>query len=225
MKRTQKKGLTLLIVGLIIILITLVLDGLLCKWDCVASLGMWGGGYAEYAIWFFLIIGSILIIIGLVYLVVSTRSEKIEYPFEKKRDWKSVAGRLGPVIILIEGIFFIIEGLASILFIGYYSFFPYYLLMGGIVAIVGIYSGYRKNKYARIICFIAGTLALVSLILLFPPWWGYYGAFILIYLGYFLLDKILLILFFIGGILCLISGDRFLNYYLDIIDFKQSSKK
>jgi hypothetical protein len=159
-----------------------------------------------------------------VCLLVPTLRTEIGYSFEKKKDWKSVAGRVGPVLILLEGIFFIIEGVISILFPVIYSFIPYFILMGGIVAILGIYLGYRRNKYARIVCFIAGILALVILIswdLTFRQM-RYYITYILAILHIFYFDYVMLTLFFIGGILCIISEDKFLNYYLEKRDFRKN---
>jgi hypothetical protein len=147
------------------------------------------------------------------------------YRLDKERDWKSVAGRVGPVIILIEGIIFFIEGIINLLLGGFFFFYDVYaiirilVLVSGIIAILGIYSGFKRNKFARIICFIAGILALV---ILFFSWDRPYRVLRFAYLlNIIYLDYIVIILFFIGGILCVISEERFLNYYLDRSDFKK----
>ncbi|MHA2127800.1 MAG: hypothetical protein ACXACY_06905 [Candidatus Hodarchaeales archaeon] len=180
-------------------------------------------GYGIYVVIFALLIG---IIAG----AVSKLKEQVGtgYRLDKERDWKSVAGRVGPVIILIEGIIFLIEGIINLLMGGFfwYAYYDIYaivrilVLVSGITAISGIYSGFKRNKFARIICFIAGILALV--ILLFA-WDRPYRVLLFSYiLGLIYLDYVVIILFFIGGILCVISEDRFLNYYLDKSDFKKN---
>jgi hypothetical protein len=146
--------------------------------------------------------------------------KKRETVIPKESDWKSVAGRVGPVLILIEGIVFLIEFVLNFIWGGFfYQFVPYLVLISGIIAVSSIYLGFKRIEYARFICCIAGILALVSFILVWP--YTYRAFTLLSFVQFLFIDYILIILFFIGGLLCAISGDRFLNYYLDRSDLKK----
>ena len=67
-KKLQKRGLSFLVVGLIITVICLLL-GWAFNWNFY--FGMWFGYTQTYLFYFFLIVGIVLVIIGLLFLVVS----------------------------------------------------------------------------------------------------------------------------------------------------------
>jgi len=134
------------------------------------------------------------------------------------RDWKSVAGRIGPKITFIMGILFLIEGIARIsLRYWFYKDTPL-LLMCGILAIAGVLLGLKGYNYARFLCLIAGILAIVGL-MIYNLDFGFRFVLImfaiLLPVAYFLyfLDKIFIFLLIFGGILSAISGESFLSFY------------
>jgi len=134
------------------------------------------------------------------------------------RDWKSVAGRIGPKITFIMGILFLIEGITRIsLQFWFYKDTPL-LLMCGILAIAGVLLGLKDYTYGRFLCLIAGILAIVGL-MIYTLDFGFRFVLImfaiLLPVSYFLyfLDKIFIFLLIFGGILSAISGESFLSFY------------
>ena len=137
----------------------------------------------------------------------------------KENDWKSIAGRAGPLITLIVGSFFVIDGVFGIFSLGFYT------LICGIIAILAIYFGYKGVNNARFICLVPGILAVVGLFLR-PPW----GFSLRIFwsLGYsqlLFLDYIFIFLILLGGVLSIVSEERFLNYYIDKRDIERGILK
>lgn len=135
-----------------------------------------------------------------------------------------VAGRVGPILVLIVGIIFLIHGIITILVIPYFTHALYELLCG-IIAILGIYLGLKRRVYARFLCLIAGILGVAGLIIPFPSHESYGILYLLsYYISSYYLDYIFAFLFFIGGLLSVASEERFLNYYLEKRDLKTSVK-
>jgi hypothetical protein len=152
---------------------------------------------------------------------------------KKEKDWKSIAGRIGPLLTLIGGIFFVIDGLFYIFYFGlifgdlfsiyglsYIGYFGFLNLVCGIVAILSIYFGYKGINNARFFCLVPAILTVVGLIL--PPPFNF-EVYILWFFSYwFNLDYLFIFLLILGGVLSLISEERFLNYYIGMRGIKYS---
>jgi len=139
------------------------------------------------------------------------------------RDWKSVAGRIGPKITLIMGILFLIEGITRIsLQFLFYQDTPLFLICG-ILAISGVLLGLKGYNYARFLCLIAGIPAIVGL-MVYPLNFGFRFVLtlfaILLPIAYFLffINLFAPFIFLIGGILSAISGESFLSFYREKYD-------
>ena len=147
--------------------------------------------------------------------IMSTKIKKEYYG----RDWKSVAGRIGPKITLILGIFFLIEGtIRIILFFLTSMLYPntLYILICGILAISGVLLGLKGYENARFLCLIAGILAIVGILIfnfIFRFILTIFAIFLPVGVFLFYLNYIIPFILLIGGILCAISEERFLSYY------------
>ncbi len=143
----------------------------------------------------------------------------------KEKDWKSVIGRVGPILTLIGAILFLIDGAFWVIIFLFTNFntSSFYELMCGIMGILGIYFGFKRKEFARFLCLIAGILGVAGLIIPFPIigyYWlvpGMLGIFRFIFLDYFFI-----FLFLIGGLLSVASENRYLNYYLEKSALKDS---
>jgi len=149
-----------------------------------------------------------------------------------RRDWKSIAGRLGPKLTLILGMLFLIEGITRIIvFFLSTMYYPntLYILICGILAISGVLIGLKGNENARFLCLIAGILAIVGLLI-----FNFILRFILQIISIILPIGMLLydlnysfpFILLIGGILSAISDEKFLNSHRKGRDFEpiQGSK-
>lgn len=136
-----------------------------------------------------------------------------------RRDWKSIAGRLGPILTLILGIFFLIEGaIRIIVFFISTMYYPntLYILICGILAISGVLIGLKGYENARFLCLIAGILAIIGLLI-----FNFFLRFILLLINMILTLGMLLydlnfsfpFILLIGGILSVISEEKFLSSY------------
>ena len=143
----------------------------------------------------------------------------------KEKDWKSVIGRVGPILTLIGAILFLIDGAFWVIIFLFTNFntSSFYELMCGIMGILGIYFGFKRKEFARFLCLIAGILGVAGLIIPFPIigyYWlvpGMLGIFRFIFLDY-----VFIFLFLIGGLLSVASENRYLNYYLEKSALKDS---
>jgi len=135
----------------------------------------------------------------------------------KEKDWKSVIGRVGPILTVVGAIIFLINGIFWIII----SFFAgintinFYELMCGIMGILGIYFGFKRKEFARFLCLIAGILGVAGLIIPFPKFGWWYNLGMLALLRFIFLDYVFIFLFLIGGLLSVASENRYLNYYLE----------
>jgi len=149
-----------------------------------------------------------------------------------RRDWKSIAGRLGPKLTLILGMLFLIEGITRIIvFFLSTMYYPntLYILICGILAISGVLIGLKGNENARFLCLIAGILAIVGLLI-----FNFILRFILQIISIILPLGMLLydlnysfpFILLIGGILSVISDEKFLSSYREGRDLEpiQGSK-
>jgi len=129
----------------------------------------------------------------------------------KEKDWKSIAGRIGPLLTLIVGIFFVIDGVLGFLFLSFNT------LICGIIAILAIYYGYKGMNNARFICFVSGIIAVIGLVLP-PPLNFSINIFVIMFWGtqFLYYDYLIIFLLILGGVLSIVSGERFLNYYMEI---------
>jgi len=133
-----------------------------------------------------------------------------------------VAGRVGPILVLIVGIIFLIHGIITILVIPLFIIALYELLCG-IIAILGIYFGLKRRVYARFLCLAAGILGVASQIISFFTPYSFSSLYLLrFFIPFFYLEYIFGFLFLIGGVLCVVSEERFLYYYLVKRDLKNS---
>ena len=170
----------------------------------------------------FVIIGGILCLKSS-----DTRIEGIESSIIKEKDWKSVIGRVGPILTLVGAILFLIDGAFWVFFwliSATINTVNFYELMCGIMGILGIYYGLKSKEFARFLCLIAGILGVAGLIIPFPKigyWYlapGMLSIFRIVFLDYFVI-----FLFLVGGLLSVASENRYLNYYLEKIALKNSS--
>jgi hypothetical protein len=143
----------------------------------------------------------------------------------KEKDWKSVIGRVGPILTLIGAILFLIDGAFWVIIFLFTNFntVSFYELMCGIMGILGIYFGLKRKEFARFLCLIAGILGVAGLIIPFPKF-GYYWLVpgMLALLRFIFLDYVVIFLFLIGGLLSVASENRYLNYYLEKSALKDS---
>ena len=178
----------------------------------------------------FIIFMPIAFIIGIVVGSLSKIVEKGEViepsiTILKEKDWKSVIGRVGPILTLIGAILFLIDGSFWVIMFLFTNFntSSFYELMCGIMGILGIYFGFKRKEIARFLCLIAGIIGVAGLIIPFPIigyYWlvpGMLGLFRFIFLDYFFI-----FLFLIGGLLSVASENRYLNYYLEKSALKDS---
>lgn len=101
----------------------------------------------------------------------------------------------------------------------FYFTIALYELLCGIIAILGIYFGLKRRAYARFLCLAAGILGFAGLIIsFFTPYSSLY--LLTFYIPF--LEYIFVFLFLIGGVLCVVSEERFLYYYLVKRDLKNS---
>ena len=146
--------------------------------------------------------------------------------FLKEKDWKSVIGRIGPILTLIGAILFLIDGaywtIMSVPF-ATINTISFYELMCGILGILGIYYGFKRKEIARFLCLVAGILGVAGLIIPFPiiGYW-YLASGMLMIFRFIFLDYVVIFLFLIGGLLCVASENRYLNYYLEKSSLKDS---
>ena len=144
----------------------------------------------------------------------------------KEKDWKSVIGRVGPILTVIGAILFLIDGAFWVIFSLPYATIntvSFYELMCGIMGILGIYFGFKRKEFARFLCLIAGILGVAGLIIPFPiiGYWYFASGMLSIFRIVFL-DYFVIFLFLIGGLLCVASENRYLNYYLEKSSLKDS---
>jgi hypothetical protein len=143
----------------------------------------------------------------------------------KEKDWKSVIGRVGPILTLIGAILFLIDGAfwVIIFLLTNFNTSSFYELMCGIMGILGIYFGFKRKEFARFLCLIAGILGVAGLIIPFPVI-GYYwfDLGMLAIFRFIFLDYFFIFLFLIGGLLSVASENRYLNYYLEKSALKDS---
>ena len=143
----------------------------------------------------------------------------------KEKDWKSVIGRVGPILTLIGAILFVIDGIFLIIMFFLYGITinSFYELMCGIMGILGIYFGFKRKEFARFLCLIAGILGVAGLIIPFPRIiYSSYSSGMLQLFRFIFLDYVFIFLFLIGGLLSVASENRYLNYYLEKIALKNS---
>ena len=135
----------------------------------------------------------------------------------KEKDWKSVIGRVGPILTLIGAILFLIDGAFWVIIFLFTNFntSSFYELMCGIMGILGIYFGFKRKEFARFLCLIAGILGVAGLIIPFPKFGWWYNLGMLALLRFIFLDYVFIFLFLIGGLLSVASENRYLNYYLE----------
>jgi hypothetical protein len=169
-------------------------------------------------------------IIGIVVGSLSKVAEKGEVigpsiTILKEKDWKSVIGRVGPILTLIGAILFLIDGAfwVIIFLLTNFNTSSFYELMCGIMGILGIYFGFKRKEFARFLCLIAGILGVAGLIIPFPVI-GYYwfDLGMLAIFRFIFLDYFFIFLFLIGGLLSVASENRYLNYYLEKSALKDS---
>ena len=139
------------------------------------------------------------------------------------RDWKSVAGRIGPKITLIMGILFLIEGIIRIILLFFFYSDTPLILICGILAILGVLLGLKGYNYARFLCLIAGILAIGGFLIFYVSFpFRFVLTFIamLLPVAYFLffINLFAPFIFLIGGILSAISGESFLSFYREKYD-------
>jgi hypothetical protein len=172
----------------------------------------------------------IAFIIGIIVGSVSKLGEKYEgiepnITILKEKDWKSVIGRVGPILTLLGAILFLINGTFGIIMLPFLGFntISFYELMCGIMGILGIYFGFKHKEFARFLCLIAGILGVAGLIIPFPII-GYYWIVpgMLWLFRFIFLDYVVIFLFLIGGLLSVASENRYLNYYLEKSALKDS---
>ena len=149
----------------------------------------------------------------------------------KEKDWKSVAGRIGPKITFIMGILFLIEGIIRISLLGFFYSDTPLILICGILAISGVLLGLKGYNYARFLCLIAGILAMGGFLIFyvsFPFRFILTIIAILLPVAYFLffINLFSPFIFLIGGILSAISGENFLSFYRErhVLNSVQGSK-
>jgi len=139
------------------------------------------------------------------------------------KDWKFIAGRIGPRLTLILGIFYFIDGIVGIAIFFLTSMIMLYpdtpfTLSCGILALLGVFLGLKGYKNARFLCLIAGILAVISVLVfnIIIRFVLQIFAFIL-FLGplLFYVNLIVPFILLMGGILSVISGKDFLRYYRD----------
>jgi len=172
----------------------------------------------------FVIIGGILC-----FTSSDSESESVDHGITvlKEKDRKSVIGRVGPILVVIGAILFLIDGafwvIMSVPF-GTINTSSFYELMCGIMGILGIYFGFKHKEFARFLCLIAGILGVAGLIIPFPiiGYW-YFSPGILSIFRFVFLDYFFILLFLIGGLLSVASENRYLNYYLEKVALKSSS--
>ena len=166
----------------------------------------------------YIIFMPIAFIIGIVVGSLSKLKEKGEVlgpsiTILKEKDWKSVIGRVGPILTLIGAILFLIDGAFWVIIFLFTNFntSSFYELLCGIMGILGIYFGYKRKEFARFLCLIAGILGVAGLIIPFPLI-GYYvfGSGMLSLFRFIFLDYFVIFLFLIGGLLSVASENRFL---------------
>lgn len=163
----------------------------------------------------------IIFLLGICLICAGSGNEQEKEKPPKKRDWKSIAGKTGPKITFTMGFLFLIEIITRIL-IFKNSLFLFYpdtplLLICGILAIVGVLLGVKRYNIGRFLCLIAGILAFM-VFLIFYVSFPFRSMFIMFFVflpepyTQFLINIFSAIIFLIGGILSITSGERFLNY-------------
>ena len=139
------------------------------------------------------------------------------------KDWKFIAGRIGPRLTLILGIFYFIDGIVGIFIFFLTSMIMLYpdtpfTLSCGILALLGVLLGIKGYKNARFLCLIAGILGVTSLLVFNVILRFFLTLFqFILPLGplLFFVNLIVPFILLIGGILSVISGEDFLRYYRD----------
>ena len=179
----------------------------------------------------YIIFMPIAFIIGIVVGSLSKLKEKGEViepsiTILKEKDWKSVIGRVGPILTLIGAILFLIDGAFCVIMslpFATINTSSFYELMCGIMGILGIYFGFKRKEFARFLCLIAGILGVTGMIIPFPRigYW-YLASGMLSIFRLIFLDYVVIFLFLIGGLLSVASENRFLNYYLEKNALKDS---
>ena len=162
-----------------------------------------------------------IFLLGICLICAGSGNEKEKEKSPKRRDWKSIAGRIGPKIVSTMGSLFLIEGITRILIFKNLLFLFYpdtpFLLIYGILAIVGVLLGVKGYNYGRFFCLIAGILALMVFLIFYVTFpYRFILTMFTIFIPFqyvlFLIALFSLFIFLIGGILSVISGESFLNY-------------